>query len=275
MYKKTLPTIPTMGGITILVGSLSVFPLLFLVYSEYFVITIFYVILVLNAFFGLLDDLHPMRRLYKIPLFYIVNLPISLIVKGNSLTLPLIGTIEGILYCYVVAPMFVMIVANLINMLSGFNGLSMGLSCIILSILVVKSFSLAETSQAVIILPLFVSATTFMAYNTYPSKLFEGNIGTYMLGAAIGAFAVLQNIEYYGTLILAPHIVNFVLYAYWVLAGIHHVKFGKINEDGTLVVPNPLTLKWTFPYFFKLTEKQVVMILYAITLIFGLIVLVL
>jgi len=273
MYKKERPHIPTMGGIPIFFGTIAALPLVVLAYSKYFVIFIFYFVFILNALFGLVDDLLLLKRRFKILILYLIDLPISLIVKGNSLTAPLIGTIDGWIYCYFLAPVFVMIAANLINMLSGFNGLSMGLSCIILSILVVKSFTLSSTNEAFLILPIFVSATTFMAYNTYPSKSFEGNIGTHMLGAAIGEFIVLYNIEYYGTLVLTPHIINFLLYAYWVIAGIHHVKFGKVNEDGTLNVPNPLTLKWTFPYYFKLTEKQVIIILYAITLIFGLIVL--
>ena len=35
-----------------------------------------------------------------------------------------------------------------------------------------------------------------MAYNTYPSKIFAGNVGTHMLGAAIGAFIIVQNMEF-------------------------------------------------------------------------------
>lgn len=274
MYKKDQPHIPTMGGIPIFIGILVSLPLVFLAYSNHFEIFIFYLVLSFNALFGLVDDILFLKRRFKIIILYFLDLPISLIVKGNSLTAPLIGTIDGWVYCYIVAPVFIMIAANLINMLSGFNGLSIGLSCIILSVLVVKSFDVSTTNEAILILPIFVSATTFMAYNTYPSKIFAGNIGTHMLGAAIGGFIVLQNIEYYGTLVLAPHIVNFLLYAFWIVAGIHHAKFGKINEDGTLDVPNPLTLKWTFPYYFRLTEKQVIIILYSITLIFGLIVLV-
>ncbi len=275
MYKKDTPNIPTMGGIPILIGILVSLPLVFLAYSEHFEILIFYLILISNALFGLVDDVLFLKRRFKIAILYFIDLPIALVVEGNVLDAPIIGTIDGWMYCYIIAPIFIMIAANLVNMLAGFNGLSIGLSCIILSILVVKSFDISGTNEAVLILPIFVAATTFMAYNTYPSKIFAGNIGTHMLGAAIGGFVVLQNIEYYGTLVLAPHIVNFLLYAFWILAGIHHVKFGKVNEDGTLEVPNPLTLKWTFPYYFRLTEKQVVMILYAITLIIGLLVIVL
>jgi UDP-N-acetylglucosamine--dolichyl-phosphate N-acetylglucosaminephosphotransferase len=44
------------------------------------------------------------------------------------------------------------------------------------------------------------------------------------------------------------------------------VKFGKVREDGTLEVPNRLTLKWVLPYHFRMTEQQVVYSMYLLTL---------
>ena len=75
---------------------------------------------------------------------------------------------------------------------------------------------------------------------------------------------------------LIPHIINFLLYLYW---RIQHrrfpdderfriVKWGRIREDGTLEVPNRLTLKWVLPYHFRMTEKQVVYSMYLLTIIF-------
>jgi len=34
------------------------------------------------------------------------------------------------------------------------------------------------------------------------------------------------------------------------------VKFGKVRDDGTLEVPNNLTLKWVLPYYTNVTENR-------------------
>ena len=64
--------------------------------------------------------------------------------------------------------------------------------------------------------------------------------------------------------------MNFLMYIVWKIKKLGDVKFGKLRRDGTLVVPNPWTLKWVFPYYFRLTEHQSMWILYLITTFFGL-----
>ena len=50
-----------------------------------------------------------------------------------------------------------------------------------------------------------------------------------------------------------------------------HKKFGGIDDIGIIVPPNRLTLKWIPNYYFKLNEKQSVMVLYSFTISFCLI----
>jgi len=59
------------------------------------------------------------------------------------------------------------------------------------------------------------------------------------------------------------------MYVVWKIKKIGEVKFGGLREDGTLIVPNPLTFKWLFPYYYRLTERQTMWIMYAITTAFG------
>jgi len=49
------------------------------------------------------------------------------------------------------------------------------------------------------------------------------------------------------------------------------LKFGEVRDDGTIKVPNPWTLKWTCPYYLRLTEHQSMWIMYILTTIFGVI----
>ena len=80
----------------------------------------------------------------------------------------------------------------------------------------------------------------------------------------------------YGSLASLP---LFILWIYWLLmmkldssnyletTGLHQ-KFGSIKRDGTIKVPNCLTLKWVPNYFFRLNEGNSVLIMYLITLTF-------
>jgi UDP-N-acetylglucosamine--dolichyl-phosphate N-acetylglucosaminephosphotransferase len=45
-------------------------------------------------------------------------------------------------------------------------------------------------------------------------------------------------------------------------------KFGKLREDGTIEAPNPLTLKWVLPYYFRVKEWQVTLCMFALTTFF-------
>jgi UDP-N-acetylglucosamine--dolichyl-phosphate N-acetylglucosaminephosphotransferase len=96
------------------------------------------------------------------------------------------------------------------------------------------------------------------------------------LGATIGAAIVVSGFLVAGFVMLIPHTVNFLLYVYWRVmhrlypedARWQIVKFGRVRDDGTLDVPNRLTLKWILPSYFKMTEKQAVLAMYALTIPF-------
>jgi len=45
-------------------------------------------------------------------------------------------------------------------------------------------------------------------------------------------------------------------------------KFGRIREDGTIEVPNRLTLKWVLPASFRMTEVQATLAMFGLTGIF-------
>ncbi len=45
-------------------------------------------------------------------------------------------------------------------------------------------------------------------------------------------------------------------------------KYSKVREDGTLEVPNPYTLKWVLPHYYRMNEKQATMAMWAVTAVF-------
>lgn len=223
--------------------------------------------------FGLIDDFWDVGRAAKIFAPFFFSLPLSLVLPYSGVTLPFIGYIEmGDFFLLFVAPLYVMVVANLVNMHSGFNGMAAGLSAMLMLTLAAKSFMLGKGT--VFMLSCALGATlAFLWYNRYPSRIFDGNVGALSMGAAIGVGIISGGFLVSGFIMLIPHTVNFLMYVYW---RIMHtlkpnderwkiVKFGKCREDGTLEVPNNLTLKWVLPYYFRMTEKQAVLAMYLLT----------
>ena len=56
----------------------------------------------------------------------------------------------------------------------------------------------------------------------------------------------------------------------YLIDGINHQKFGKVDSEGIITVPNRLTLKWIPNYYLSLTEPQSTNIMYSITIVFCL-----
>ena len=170
-----------------------------------------------------------------------------------------------------------MVVSNMVNMHSGFNGLQSGISSIVFFFLLVKSFMVGQIEYLGIFAAFFGANLAFWTRNRYPSSIFEGNIGAMLIGAAMGTFIVFQGFLISGIIMLLPHTVNFLMYFYWrvrrKICRMHNIpageydsfKFGRLREDGTISVPNRLTLKWLPPYYYPMTERGVVRIMYALT----------
>ncbi len=269
-YKNGI-LIPTLGGLTILAGvicSLIVAQLL-LDMEMRGNILMFYFIVFVFAMFGLADDLLDVGRKSKIFVPYFLALPIVALDPGTVLDFFFFSVDAGIFYSFAVAPVYIMVCANLVNMHSGYNGLSCGLSYILMSFLVIRVFLEHGTDSLFYILPIFGSMLAFLYFDTYPARIFWGNVGSMMAGSAMGCFIVVNKLELFGLVILIPHIINFLMYVVWRVKGLGEVKFGRLRGDGTLEVPNPWTLKWTFPYYFRLTEHQSMWIMYSLTTLSG------
>jgi UDP-N-acetylglucosamine--dolichyl-phosphate N-acetylglucosaminephosphotransferase len=227
------------------------------------------VIVALFALFGLLDDLVNIGRPAKLILLYYCSYPIIPFITTTTILFPLVGDVDlSIIYLQLIIPTYVPVVANLVNMHSGFNGIAPGLSLIVLVTLVLKTYFFGNIINALFIVCITGAVTGYFLFERYPSRIFWGNVGALSIGAAIGAMIVTQGFIISGFVMLIPHTFNFLLYIYWRLKKYPMDKFGKVREDGTLEVPNPLTLKWVLPYYFRMTEKTAGYAMFSVTGIF-------
>lgn len=291
VYKKGTVYVPTRGGLVILmaifftVAILAAFhirnawqePTEFWIvfYAESFIIAIY-------AAMGIIDDYINIGRIAKILVpFFLSFLHLSLITKvSTTVHLPVIGSIDlQRFYIYGVMPMYVLVTANLVNMHSGFNGLQSGMSSMILIFMLVKSILISNVSNMYVIAAVTGAIIAFWWFNKYPAKILEGNIGSLSVGAAIGIAIVVQGFIVSGFIMLIPHTVNFLMYAYWRVMNKLHPgdekykikKYGWINGKGYVRGTNNYTLKWLLPNRYDMTEKEAVYAMYLLTFVFCLI----
>ncbi|AKB29747.1 Phospho-N-acetylmuramoyl-pentapeptide- transferase [Methanosarcina siciliae T4/M] len=269
VYKKGTPMIADRGGTAILLIamlSLSMNTLFFKFTSTNYVVMI---VIALFGLFGVLDDMVNIGRTSKFLIMYYCSYPLIQYATHTAFTLPSIGSLElGILYLQFIVPTYVLVASNLVNMHSGYNGLASGLSIIILVSLIIKSVLIHDVENIIPVVAVTGATLGFYFYERYPARIFWGNVGSLTVGAAIGAIIVIQGFIISGFIMFIPHTVNFLMYVYWKIKKYPAVKFGKIREDGTLDVPNNLTLKWVLPYYYRLTEKQATYAMFLLTSVF-------
>lgn len=270
MYKHTMPAIPTNGGLAILLIAIFSLSILTLFYAKnitpinYTII----VVVVLFALFGLLDDMVNIGRPAKLILLYYCSYPLIPFITSTLIILPLIGPTDfSIIYLQIIIPTYVPVVANLVNMHSGYNGLAPGLSLIVLATLVLKAYFFGNIYNALFLVCLTGVMLGYFWFEKYPSQIFWGNVGALSIGASIGCLIVSQGFIVSGFIMLIPHTLNFLMYVYWRMGISRYpmAKFGTIRDDGTLEVPNPLTLKWVLPYYFRMTEKSATYAMFGLT----------
>lgn len=273
MYKPGTPDVPTNGGLVILLISIFSLSILSLFYAKH-ISAINYsiiVVVVLFAFFGILDDMINIGRPAKLILLYYCSYPLIPFILTTSVTLPFYGAINcAAFYPQIIITIYVPVVANLVNMHSGLNGLAPGTSLIVLVTLILKSLFFGDISNALFIVCLTGALAGYFWFEKYPSRIFWGNVGALSVGAAIGAMMVTQGFVISGFIMLIPHVVNFLLYVYWRMNIRRYpmAKFGRVSKDGRLEVPNPLTLKWVLPYYTRMTEREGSLAMFGITAIF-------
>jgi UDP-N-acetylglucosamine--dolichyl-phosphate N-acetylglucosaminephosphotransferase len=269
VYKKGLPTVADRGGTAILLIamlSLSMNSLFFKFTSTNYVAMI---VIALFGLFGVLDDMINIGRASKLLIMYYCSYPLIQYATHTAVTLPSVGDLElGILYLQFIVPTFVLVASNLVNMHSGYNGLASGLSIIVLVSLIIKSVLIHDVENIISIVAITGATIGFYLYEQYPARIFWGNVGSLTVGAAIGTIIVIQGFIISGFIMLIPHTINFLLYVYWKIKKYPAAKFGKIRDDGTLEVPNALTLKWVLPYRYRLTEKQATYAMFLLTSVF-------
>lgn len=275
MYKPDRPAIPSLGGLAMIGATIIALVWAQFVSHNIEQLLLFYFIAIVFGLYGLADDLFGFKLRYdKVLILFILALPVATLTQDTDLELIVTSLEVGLFYPYFFAPFYIMVIANLINVHSGFNGLSGGL-CTLLCIFVGIRSHLVNNGESLLLLaPIVPASLALLWYEKFPARILAGNVGQYFLGGALGAYLVINNMELFGCVIFIPHIINYV-FDFWTLKirGIPLKKFGFVRKDGTIQAPPTMkfvSLKFLVTSVMRLTEPQAVFVLYAITILFCL-----
>jgi len=228
----------------------------------------------LAGILGLLDHLVGMKWKMKIFLPLLAALPLMIARVGHTtMQVPFFGTMDfGLTYTFVFVPLAVTAVVNMTNMFAGYNGLESGLTLVNCFWFAVVSFLINSQLTLVISIVLFFSLLAFLKYNWFPAKVFPGDVGTFTMGAVMASIAIVGNMERFAISLFSLYIINFLLLFYWTkFTNKPFKKFADVDKDGYLKPPNPYTIYWILPYYFKLKEETTVKILITLQFLVGLI----
>lgn len=217
---------------------------------------------------GALDDRYPLTHWVKAAVPLTLGLPAVFLASTRSVAFvdyfSFLQSQQTIVILFVV-PMYILVVTNLVNMHSGFNGLQSGLSLILMGTLALRLTISGDLERNLALLVVAGSVAALYPFNRYPARAIEGNVGSFLAGATIGVTIVANGWYLAGAVMLAPHILDFLLFAYTKVAGLPFVKFGVTRPDGVIEAPYPFKLKFLFPYYFPLTERQTVRLMYMLS----------
>jgi UDP-N-acetylglucosamine--dolichyl-phosphate N-acetylglucosaminephosphotransferase len=284
--KKGKPLVPISGGLAVMAGvfiglSTYIFIRSFFYNDQALLVDFFAAIttILLITLVGYIDDsIIPsnkeassgLKQWQKPLLTLVAAIPLIAIKAGvTSMSLPFIGVINfGYLYPLVLVPIIVLIAANMVNLLAGFNGLEGGLGLVYMGMLGLYAYTHQSYVAAVIALVTLAALLAYMKFNWVPAKILPGDSLTYLLGGALACIAILGNMEKAVGIVAIPFAIEFFLKARsrFKAKTFGFYKDGKISSlHGQEVYSIPHLMTRTG----KFTEKQIVIILIVFELIIS------
>ncbi|MEK6845975.1 MAG: glycosyl transferase family 4, partial [Nanoarchaeota archaeon] len=110
-----------------------------------------------------------------------------------------------------VIPLGIVGASTTFNFLAGYNGLEARQGILLLTALAIASWFTGSSWLAVVLLCMVGALFAFLSFNSYPAKVFPGDVMTYSVGALIAIAAILGNIERFAVFIFIPYILEVFL----------------------------------------------------------------
>ncbi|WNF37320.1 MraY family glycosyltransferase [Bacillaceae bacterium IKA-2] len=214
---------------------------------------------------GILDDLFELAAKWKL----VVQIVAASIVIGGGvhvefINLPFDGRLELGWYGIPLTLVWIVGVTNAINLIDGLDGLAAGVSSIVLLTLSGIAYMMGNFFVVALGVILLGSTLGFLVYNFYPAEIFMGDTGALFLGFIISVIALLgfKNVTLFSLLI--PVIILGVPISDTLFAIIRRFvnKLPLTEPDNAHLHHCLLRLGFS--------HRQTVLVIYALSLLFGL-----
>ncbi len=153
-----------------------------------------------------------------------------------------------------------MCTANFTNMLAGFNGLEIGTGAIASLGVAFLAFLNQSLAGFVLSSSMFGALLAFFYYNRYPARVFPGDVGTLIIGAALFSSIVFGRFYLTGAIVFIPYVLDASLKYFSVGVMTRQSQTPTVLRDGKLFIPEGSNMSLA-RFFLKrkaLTESDVV-----------------
>lgn len=284
IHKDTKTNIPRLGGLAIFISLLLTIIFYLAFFGRYTPSGFTHLQLegivfgaVIIFFIGLLDDIKPLHPLVKLAGQIIAASAAWLMdVRIHILANPLFYFDSSFppieldnLSSFIITVIFLVIISNAVNLIDGIDGLAVGV-CLIASIAawaINISPILNQPAAAILAASLAGACLGFLRYNFNPARIFLGDSGAYLLGFTIACIACIGLVKKVTVIVLSP---LFVLVFLVPLFDISYAVIRRVCTKRSIVKPDLGHIHYRLLEL-GLSEKQVTFLLYAVTLLGGLI----
>lgn len=229
VHKKGKPEVAELGGLALASGI--VIALLFMVATGSFaslqtlfgesvsvpIILAVLCLVMIVEMIGIVDDVLGLNHIVKLFLPIAAALPL-MAVKVSALrqfAIPFIGPIGFVspaIYLFLLIPIGIMATTNVTNTFAGYNGQETGVGSIAAFALLVIGLLKGDILVAALSASLLGAQLAFFKFNWYPARVFPDDVGNLLIGAMIGAIAIVGGIEAVAAVLLLPHIIDFLFF---------------------------------------------------------------
>jgi UDP-N-acetylglucosamine--dolichyl-phosphate N-acetylglucosaminephosphotransferase len=259
LHKPDKTEVPEMGGIAILIGFLISVTIASFLYNLNLLLTPLLAVLLIGVI-GIIDGIRRLSAIQKV--LSLSGVGLLLIPLSNTVIL---GQDIGIWYLIFVPIMF-MFACNYTNMLAGFNGLEIGTGAIASLGMAIVAYLNGSTEGTILSGTMFAALLAFLYYNRFPARVFPGDVGTLIIGAALFSTMIISKVELLGAIIFLPYITDAALKYRSVGVMTKESQAPTELKDGKLFIPEGtnLSLARVFIRRRPLREPEVVLRVWAV-----------
>ncbi|ADM27099.1 Glycosyl transferase, family 4, conserved region [Ignisphaera aggregans DSM 17230] len=281
VHKQGDIRIPCIGGFSLVIGlyiGITLLRLYKIISYEIFISFIVY--LSISFIIGLIDDVIDLKSRWKIILGLLPVVPLMIFnVYVPRPWIPFLGYIRiSSLYPLLMAGATT-VYLNAANMFDTHNGTLpfITLSSIGFAVLL-KIYTHAPLNDIAIPLLFSIAILSYLPFNIYPAKMFNGNTGAYVLGSLLAYTAIICRVEFYIVLSTFPMFINGFYYISSVKGFLQKEQVERptyVDENGCIhprIGKAPITFIRLLTLFSNtpLSEKELVIIVYTISFLSSL-----